>query len=288
MNPFDLSGPVFLLFYSGVALIVVIALKIVINEAEGGAPRALPLSDPYHIAWLRGGTPEAARIAVLALTDRGLLQVSGENLVNSSQTQSSVREPIERAILARCGQPSTPATAVLRDPSVERACEPYRARLERLQLVPDTALRARRYRWCTIATAILLGVTLTKIAIAFSRGRHNVEFLVILTAVAVWGAWFLIRHPRTRLGDRMLEDLRRLFSALRQRAATDRRGATTSDAMLLAAVFGLSALPATGFADLQHVYKKATKAGGGCGAGCGSGCGGGGGGGGCGGCGSGS
>ena len=65
MNPFDLSGPSFLVFYICVALIVIIALKLVIDEAEGGAPRALPLSDPYQIAWFRGGTPEAARIAVL-------------------------------------------------------------------------------------------------------------------------------------------------------------------------------------------------------------------------------
>jgi len=67
MNPFDLSGPSFLVFYICVALMVIIALKLVIDEAEGGAPRALPLNDPYHIAWLRGGTPEAARIAVEAL-----------------------------------------------------------------------------------------------------------------------------------------------------------------------------------------------------------------------------
>ena len=67
MNPFDLSGPEFLVFYICVALMVIIALKLAIDEAEGGAPRALPLSDPYQIAWLRGGTPEAARIAVLSL-----------------------------------------------------------------------------------------------------------------------------------------------------------------------------------------------------------------------------
>src|SRR5271156_4546408 len=73
MNPFDLSGPSFLVFSLAVAVFVVVAVKLVIDEAEGGAPRALPLSDPYHIAWLRGGTPEAARIAVLSLTDRGLL-----------------------------------------------------------------------------------------------------------------------------------------------------------------------------------------------------------------------
>ena len=284
MNPFDLSGPSFLVFYICVALIVVIALKLVIDGAEGGAPPALPLSDPYQIAWLRGGTPEAARIAVLSLTDRGLLAVSGDNLVNSSHAQPVVREPIESAILARCRPFGTAATAVLGDPGVERACAPYRARLERLQLMPDAAMRAQRYRGFTIASAILFGIALAKIVIAFGRNRYNVGFLLILTAIALGLVWLLVHRPRTHLGNRMLKDLKRLFRALRQRAATIRAGAMTSDAMLLAAVFGISALPATGFADFLRVYKKAASSGGGCGSSCGSACGGGGGGG-CGGCG---
>ena len=284
MNPFDLSGPSFLVFYICVALIVVIALKLVIDGAEGGAPPALPLSDPYQIAWLRGGTPEAARIAVLSLTDRGLLAVSGDNLVNSSHAQPVVREPIESAILARCRPFGTAATAVLGDPGVERACAPYRARLERLQLMPDVAMRAQRYRGFTIASAILFGIALAKIVIAFGRNRYNVGFLLILTAIALGLVWLLVHRPRTHLGNRMLKDLKRLFRALRQRAATIRAGAMTSDAMLLAAVFGISALPATGFADFLRVYKKAASSGGGCGSSCGSACGGGGGGG-CGGCG---
>jgi len=37
MNPFDLSGPAFLVFYIGVALIVAIGLKLVIDDAERGA-----------------------------------------------------------------------------------------------------------------------------------------------------------------------------------------------------------------------------------------------------------
>jgi uncharacterized protein (TIGR04222 family) len=287
MNPFDLSGPAFLVFYICLALMVIIALKLAIDEAEGGAPRALPLSDPYQIAWLRGGTPEAARIAVLSLTDRGLLAVSGDNLVNLSAAPSVVREPIERAILARCAQSGTRATAVLVDPAVERACAPYRARLERLQLMPDAAMRARRYRWLAVAAALLLGVALGKIVIALGRGRYNVVFLVILVVIGLWAVWRLVRRPRTHLGNRMVKDLRRLFRALRQRAATIRPGAMTSDAMLLAAVFGISALPATGFVDFLRVYKKAASSGDGCGSSCGSGCGGGGGGGGgCGGCGS--
>jgi uncharacterized protein (TIGR04222 family) len=284
MNPFDLSGPSFLVFYICVALIVVIALKLVIDGAEGGAPPALPLSDPYQIAWLRGGTPEAARIAVLSLTDRGLLAVSGDNLVNSSHAQPVVREPIESAILARCRPFGTAATAVLGEPTVERACASYRARLERLQLMPDAAMRAQRHRAFTIASAILFGIALAKIVIAFGRNRYNVGFLLILTAIALGLVWLLVHRPRTHLGNRMLKDLKRLFRALRQRAATIRAGAMTSDAMLLAAVFGISALPATGFADFLRVYKKAASSGGGCGSSCGSGCGGGGGGG-CGGCG---
>jgi uncharacterized protein (TIGR04222 family) len=286
MNPFDLSGPSFLVFYLAVAVFVVVAAKLAIDEAEGGTPPALPLSDPYHIAWLRGGTSEAARIAVLSLTDRGLLAVSGDNLVNLSSAQSFVREPIEQAILARCALSGTPATVVLADPGVERACAPYRAQLERLQLMPDAAMRAARYRWFAVAAAILLGVALSKIVIAFGRARYNVGFLIILTAIALWVVWLLVRRSRTHLGNRMLKDLRRLFRALRQRAATIRPGTMTSDAMLLAAVFGISALPATGFADFLRVYKKAASSGGGCGSSCGSGCGGGGGGGGCGGCGS--
>jgi uncharacterized protein (TIGR04222 family) len=286
MNPFDLSGPEFLIFYICVALMVIIALKLAIDEAEGGAPRALPLSDPYQIAWLRGGTPEAARIAVLSLIDRGLLTVRGDNLLNLSPVQSVIREPIERAILGRCAQSGTPATAVLDDPAVERACAPYRAQLERLRLMPDAAMRAARYRWFAIAAAILLGIALGKIVIAFGRGRYNVEFLITLTVIGLGVVWFLVRRRRTHLGNRMVKDLRRLFRALRQRAATVRPGSMTSDAMLLAAVFGISALPATGFADFLRVYKKAASSGGGCGSSCGSGCGGGGGGG-CGGCGSG-
>jgi uncharacterized protein (TIGR04222 family) len=180
MNPFDLSGPPFLAFYIGLAVIVVIAAKLAIAAAEGGVPPSLPLGDPYHIAWLRGGTPEAARVAVLALTDRGLLTVSGDNLVNLSSAQSFIQHPIERAILARCAQSGTAATAILNDPGVEQACAPYQARSEQMQLTPDAGMRARRYRWFGLVAAFLLAIALIKIEIAIGRGRYNVAFLIIL------------------------------------------------------------------------------------------------------------
>src|SRR5260370_27585125 len=122
--------------------------------------------------------------------------------------------------------------------------------------MPDAAMRAQRYRRFAIAAAILLGVALGKMVMAFGRGRYNVEFLVILTAIALGVVWFLVRRPRTHLGNRMLKDLKRLFRALRQRAATIRPGAMTSDAMLLAAVFGISDPSATGLSHFLRVHKK--------------------------------
>src|SRR3984893_14588943 len=286
MNPFDLRGPPFLAFYVLVAIFVVVAVQLATGAGEGADPPSLPLGDPYQIAWLRGGTAEAARIAVLALTDRGLLAVHGDNLVTFGPGQSFVREPIERAILSRCAQPGTAATAVLDDPAVEHACAPYQAQLERLQLMPDAAMRARRYRWFAIAAAMLLGIALIKIEIAIGRDRYNVGFLFILPVIALWVMWRLTRRRRTSLGHRIVKGLGRLFSALRPRPGNIRPVCMASDTVLLAAVFGLSALSATGFGDLLRVYKKSASSGGGCGSSCGSGCGGGGGGG-CGGCGSG-
>jgi uncharacterized protein (TIGR04222 family) len=119
MNPFDLSGPQFLVFYIGVAVVVVGAVKLAIDTGEGGAPPALPLGDPYQIAWLRGGTPEAARIAVLSLVDRSLLVVDIDDLVIPTPVRSFVLKPIESAILARCARSRTAATDVLNDPAVD-------------------------------------------------------------------------------------------------------------------------------------------------------------------------
>src|ERR1700730_16596182 len=150
------------------------------RRCRRGFPPSLPLGDPYQIAWLRGGTPEAARIAVLALIDRGLLAVNGDNLVNSGSGQSFVREPIERAILSRCAQSGTAATAVLDDPAVEHACASYKAQLEQQQLMPDAGMGARRVGWFALAAALLLGIAAIKIAIAIGRGRYNVGFLITL------------------------------------------------------------------------------------------------------------
>jgi hypothetical protein len=98
-----------------------------------------------------------------------------------------------------------------------------------------------------------------------------------------------IAMPRlTSRGRTLLADLRRLFARLRERAPRLTPGGASADAALLAAVFGVAALP-TAFAYAQALYPRAASTSSSwsssCGASCGSSCGGGGGGGGCGGCG---
>jgi len=89
-------------------------------------------------------------------------------------------------------------------------------------------------------------------------------------------------RSRTRLGDRAIRDLARLCAGLKARAATIQPGAMTADALLLAAVFGLTALPGDAYAGIRRALQRPMGDGG---SGDGGSGGDGGGGGGCGGCG---
>jgi uncharacterized protein (TIGR04222 family) len=286
MNPFDLPGPQFLEFYLVLGIVVLAAFRWALRRTESGEPPALPLNDPYQIAYLRGGAAETARVAVMSLIDRGLLEVTGNQLERRATPWLSSFPPIERVILERCALPAQ-ATAVLSDARIVAACEAYHARLEELRLLPDPAAKARRWSWFAIAATILLGIGAIKIVVALGRGRTNVELLVIFMVVGLVLLAGIAVRRRTGLGDAMLADLSRLFGALRRRAASLDRGTMTSDAMLVAAVFGLAALPVSAFPEVRRIYAQAASGGGdgGSGSSCGSGCGGGGGGG-CGGCGS--
>jgi hypothetical protein len=63
MNPFDLPGPEFLVFYIVLAALTLAALVLHRRAAESaGSP--VTLSHPYQVAYLRGGWREALSVAV--------------------------------------------------------------------------------------------------------------------------------------------------------------------------------------------------------------------------------
>ena len=286
-SPLDLRGPDFLLFYAIVSLCVLLLLWVVRGSFEGGQAPRLETTDPYQIAYLRGGPNEALRVATVMLLDRHLLAAQTlDGIVAARAKPDDVRRPIEKELLRHFAQPQAPQS-IFGDPALAEVCEPYRRRLTELGLLPTTADTFRRCVLLLGVVVLLGGLSIVKINVALSRGRTNILFLIVLTIVALVVA-FKIALPRaTARGRGVLADLRRLFERLRDRAPTVRPGGASADAALLAAVFGLGVLPAEHFAYATALFPKARRSSGSCGSSCGSSCGGGGSGcgGGCGGCG---
>ena len=286
INPLDLPGPQFLLFYLLVGIGVLVALRLSRVAAEGGAAPRVETVDPDLLAYLRGGKNEALRIAAVSLVDRGLLAIDDKDQLTARAGADQIAErAIERAIL-RHFKLAQPATDIFSAADLTPPCDEYHARLSRVHLLPDDATRRARNRRLGLALIALVGLAGAKIWIALGRGRTNVGFLIALAIILVVIAVRMSRPFRTARGNALLADLRTLFRRLKGRAGSIRPGGATSEAVLLAAVFGLGALPAGGFAFAKRLYPKAAgDSGGSCGSSCGSSCGGGGGGGGCGGCG---
>lgn len=288
MNPFDLRGPQFLLFYLLLAGMLLAAVSILRRRLEAqwaGGPMPV-LHDPYAIAYLRGGKNELLRVAVISLVDRGLLHASSDNLATTPAGRATqVRKRIEEDLLRHCLVVRKPEE-LFRSDALDAGVLEYERVLAQHKLVADDEIRSTRNWLTTGAIAILLAVSLAKIAIALSRGRTNIAFLVLLTIFAVVFARKIGFPRQTVRGRQFLAELQNLFQSLRLRASQIRPGGANADLALAAAVFGVDVLSQRDFAWTRDLHPpQASASSSSCGAGCGSSCGGGGCGGGCGGCG---
>lgn len=292
MNPFDLSGPEFLFFYAIFAVAVIGVMYIWRLYSETGTVPKLDYSDPYLLAYLRGGEKETIRVAAISLGDRGLLQTADDRVSALDKGAAAfVRRPVETAILERL-QVASDARGVFNSPSVKDSCKEYKDKLERLGLIPDNKIYGTRVSRLLLALMLLLGVAAIKIMIALSRGHRNILFLILLAAAASYIAVKIYNPFRTALGDSTFSDIKTLFSALKTRSSMIRPGGATAEAALLMALFGVGALPTGNFPFIHQFTERPRTTTSGCGgSGCSSSscssssCGGGGG---CGGCGGGS
>jgi uncharacterized protein (TIGR04222 family) len=289
----NVTGPQFLLVYIAFAVAVNLWLRWHYATREREArPGALGLAnDPYQIAVLRGGRDEAIRVAVVTLLDRGLLVEEGGQLhAPRPDGAELVRHPLDHALLD-CFKAPAPAARALASPDAIAACDTYERELEKKQLIANRKTRAARFGPFAVALGLTLGVALAQIVYALSKGRANVGFLIVLALVCAIALAVAYRKRLTALGSDTLRGLERLYTAARGRLAQNVSGANGFDASLVAAVYGLAALPTLQFPYLARVFPvpKTTQSGGSNGSSscssCGSSCGGGGCGGGCGGCG---
>jgi uncharacterized protein (TIGR04222 family) len=313
MNPFDLHGPEFLVFYFLFAAAVIGCIILLRRRDENHESGKPPLDDPYLVAYLRSGEAEAVRVAALSLFDRGLLTIKssgssspfsrGENRLELTDTRAieSVRRPLEKRVLEAFKTP-VPISTTLELLESSAPCLNYARNLEQLGLLPGEATREKRKIRKQIAIGLLLGVAILKILIAISRGRTNVLLLIILAILAACVTARISNPFRTARGDKFLADVKSLFASIRSRSDSLRPGGATSDLVWLASAYGLTAVPTLIFPHVSAFFpRKPLRNWGSTGSGdsggffssCGStscgggGCGGGGcGGGGCGGCGS--
>jgi uncharacterized protein (TIGR04222 family) len=285
-----MRGPQFLLLFTLTAIVAYFVLKHLIASRERERwPGNQRVRDPYAIAFLRAGIDELVKVAALTLTLRGLLKIDASSLqtVNPSYAER-VSPPIEKALLRACISPNKPA-AITANSEVVAAANNYKQGLEALQLLANAEVR--RARWGPVLTVILLlcGLAAAKILVALATGHPNIGFLIVLTLIVSVVMLRRISERRTAAGEAALEDLRHLFSSLK-RQDTRTSADAPANATMLAAVYGVYALPTESVVVWSQLFAKPAGAGsstsGDGGSSCGSSCGGGGCGGGCGGCGS--
>lgn len=267
-NPFDLTGPSFLLFFLVLGAAALLLLWLYRSSTEPSGSPTPPLRDPFAVAYVRKGPAAVLRVAIFGLINRKVLRMAGVDLVAGELPPGTRLTPLEDALASRFAG-ARKARYLLSDSKLLSLAEAeVRPGLEASGLVPDAEQRKSRWVAATIALVVVEGTAAAKIVIALERGRTNVGFLFLL------GLGFLgwvIGYARRRTTARGARALRDLGSLVRHhRPVPVRAGvADPSPALLLEAAL-------VGVVGATFLPRRAKKADGGCGAVVGSTCGGGG------------
>ena len=292
ISVFDWKGPDFLWFY-GIAFCFALAWSLWRRHRANekfNLPEAanFELTDPYEIAFLAGGAPRCAQVAVVRLIKADAIgwkrtKILGEwRLVGKGEAMPDFNG-VERALFSSIlgyGKKGMPVSSVSQ--LVATSLGATEAKLATLGLRPTSSEEGSRGCFIIFPMLILILIGIVKLCIGISRDKP-VWFLVgflFLTVIA--GAIIAsARKPLTPAGEQLLKKMRGNPSAN-----------PTQDATL----FGIALLGISGIghdeslAGVDALLQKeisrmgptgsSSDGGSGCSSGCGSGCGGG-----CGGCG---
>jgi uncharacterized protein (TIGR04222 family) len=295
MNPFNWTGPEFLLFYVMLAIGLILAQIILrrSREAEAPLPAQTPqLTDPYLVSYLAGGANGLLRCVMVALLERNLLRPAGGKNKEVEAVPGALGQtnsPIEAAVVQIFNQPRA-AWDVFKTVSTGSVGQNYQESLEQAGLLPNAEQRQSYLRDALVVALILLSVAGVKVALALERGHKNVAFLIILAILSSIVSLVVSKRRLTRQGREALVDLKNLFGGLRDKAKNGQPSISPADVAFVSAVFGVAALGGARQMYAKELFPAASSSSG-CGSGCGSssssdgGGGGGCGGGGCGGCG---
>ncbi|HKH47357.1 MAG TPA: TIGR04222 domain-containing membrane protein [Thermoanaerobaculia bacterium] len=258
MNPLDLTGPEFLGFYLPYGLCI-LALAWLVRALlyrsmssppdERRTPGTYPLEDDaYAIAFLRGGAPEAVRTVLGRLVGAEMLRVKDNQVraLGDPQSQAAQLEPIESTAWSAF-TPGVSYRAVEAEQGVSGAISTHLREIEeelaRQGLLPTHAWRSAFRALSALAGLAVLGLGLAKLLVAFSRGKSNVGFLILLLIGFGIAVIRLLPVPRqTRAGRRYLDWLQESHRGLFQMFTSGRRGGA-GEMALAAGIYGLAAVP---------------------------------------------
>lgn len=227
-------------------------------------------------------------VATLSLIDRGFLTASDGTLSTQDRHAANLANSnVDRAILEHFTTPAQASTIYTQSccnlPSSE-----MEQKLAAENLLPDAALKEARLRDFGIAVLALASVAMIKVLIAIER-RRSFGFLVLIAIGFMVAAYRVASPRRTLQGDTVIADLGTLMGSLLGRAGSLIADQGSQEVVMLAAVFGIAAVPVASFPYLPQLFpgpdrnRSSSSCGSGssCSSSCGGGCGGG-----CGGCGS--
>lgn len=284
-NPIaDMYGPAFLFFYAVVIGLTLAACWMASRWLDWTESMPLPMipssPDPHEIAYLRAGENEVARSVIFALLQRGLLQVRQQGsdfLIEraAAPVGHETLKPIERHALDWFAGPQT-TSEIFRPgglPShLTSFCGAYEQHLGREHLLntPETNRGAQLILWG--GALLIFGLGTYKTLVAFSRGRFNVLFLIILGAAGLFFLFKICRLPRlSRRGRAYLERLHLAFDRLKYakltpplpgptvegEAAAQSAFAFDPTLPLLVGLFGVGALAGTPYDFYQQPFRRA-------------------------------
>jgi uncharacterized protein (TIGR04222 family) len=300
-NPFNLTGPNFLIFYGMVCAAAVLAAYALRQLLRDNTPtRDEPKLNAYDIACLAGGVPGVLRACLASLIVNGRLKpVVGEKLptFRAKDSLAAVHHDIERIMLGEAAHENGATVAALLDRSRNAGSEVESALQGQGLMETRESIAAARWAPILLLSAVFL-IGFVKVFVGVERDKPVVFLIVMVVALGILMALYFWRVPlRTRRGEELLRKLKNEHSLLRSIDLTTYDSVAgvhhlPGELLLAAGLFGLTSLHHPDIVTLNKSLKPLSASGSstsGCGAatGCGGGGGGGGGcgGGGCGGCG---
>lgn len=256
-NPLaNMYGPDFLLLYAVTIVVALIFGRYLIRNADtadGEPPLSMPLRpNPFELAFLRGGEQEVIRFTVFKLIQSHLLIQND----TKSRTIARVGDPahigaltgMERSVYESLSTPKT-----LRDlikelsPDFAGQCIPFEENLGNLGLLAAAAVKEKASRVRRALLVLIFGLGFYKAAVALSRGRTNILFLVIIGFVGLLLALAVSAPPRiSRRGKEYLEGLKAQLKPERNAAPAD---VDDEHLALQVAVLGVAVLAGTVYAE---------------------------------------